>query len=145
MTLSFGSSGPLLNAVITPSAPLLNALQKNKQSVPAPIPCILLIDTGASTTCLDQTILSALQINPTGQTLIHTPSSGGDGHSCPMYDVGIFIPGQVAGSLLHFVNPVPVVGTNFKIQGIQGLLGRDVLKNACLFYNGTTNLYTLSF
>lgn len=46
---------------------------------------------------------------------------------------------------IHTIPNVPVTCSNFTSQGIQGLIGRDILANATLIYHGHMNMFTLSF
>jgi len=103
----------------------------------------MLIDTGASSTCIDPACIAPLNIQPTGTIQAHTPSTAGMPVTLSQYALTLAIPLQ--GSHYHFIYDVPVAECHLQAQGIDGLLGRDVLAQAILIYNGTTGLYTLSF
>lgn len=75
-TLQNSPQGPLLNAVISVSAARHNALISGGLPVPAPQVIRALVDTGASVTSIDPSVLTALNLTPTGSTLVHTPSTG---------------------------------------------------------------------
>ena len=143
ITLLITPTGPVLTAVVLVSSPMRVALQNAQRPIPTPVQCIFLVDTGASITCVDPSIIGRLQINPTGNTAIQTPSTAGNGHTCFQYDIGLFIP--TGSGLLHLADPLPIVATSFAGQGIQGLIGRDILQRACMFYNGAAGNYTLAF
>jgi hypothetical protein len=102
-----------------------------------------LIDTGASGTCVDTTLLAPLGLTPTGSVPVQTPSTNGVPVQCPQYDVMLIIPG--AGGVPLTFQAFPVLCTDFSTQGISGLIGRDVLALCSLFYNGVTGQYNLSF
>jgi hypothetical protein len=87
LTLQIGPGGPLLDVLVSASAPRQTALTQAGQPVPPAQTARALIDTGASVTAIDPTILTALALTPTGQTTIHTPSTGNHGHSCSTYDI----------------------------------------------------------
>ncbi|MBU2807574.1 hypothetical protein HF285_04665 [Acidithiobacillus ferrooxidans F221] len=118
-------------------------LQKAGLPIPLPVQCLFLVDTGASVTCIDPSIIEKLKIKPSGSTSILTPSTEGNGHNCYQYDIGLFI--MTPTGPLHLSDPLPIVETSFVGQSIQGLLGRDVLQRACMFYNGPSGGYTLAF
>jgi hypothetical protein len=40
---------------------------------------------------------------------------------------------------------VPVIAADLAIQGIHALIGRDVLQDCILIYNGTVGEFTLAF
>jgi hypothetical protein len=111
-------------------------------AIPAPAIANLLIDTGASGTAIDSTIVTQLGLQPTGTTTIRTPSTGMTPHTCSTYDVELTIPG--AGTARH-IPALAIIDGHYLSQGIQGLLGRDILKDARLIYGGPDNYCMLSF
>lgn len=135
-TLTFTQGAPMINAVVMVSAARRAAIEALKQPVPQPQAIRALVDTGASHTCIDPTVLQALQLQPTGSIPIHTPSTGGTPMSADTYDIGLMIPGPPA--------TLPFVRANMQVsamdlisgQGLQMLLGRDVLSQFVMTYNG---------
>jgi hypothetical protein len=110
--------------------------------VPAPVPVRALIDTGASCTCVDPDALGMLQLSPTGTAPMATPSTGDGIHQANVFDVGL--------RLLHpkatlTMPNVAVVESRLANQGIQALIGRDVLANCLLVYDGQAGLFSLAF
>lgn len=142
ISLSITPFGPLIDVVIEVSQPRQQALTKAGKPIPPSITARLLIDTGASCTSIDAQIFQSLGLTPTGTMDIHTPSTGINPVQQNQYDVRIIIPHSAISRYFH---AVPVLEANFQAQGIQGLLGRDILKECVLFYNGEIGLYTLSF
>lgn len=63
---------------------------------------------------------------------------------CNLFDVMLFIPGNSQGGG-HLIDALPIVETQLSSQGIDGLLGRDVLNNCMLIFNGSGGFYTLSY
>jgi hypothetical protein len=135
--------GPIIQVLIGVSSPRQQALTAAGIAIPAPVTGNFLIDTGASGTCVDPDLVKKLGIPPSGSISIQTPSTQGNPHQCSTYDVMLFIPSSASGG--HFIEVMPVFETHLSGQGIDGLLGRDVLQNCVLIYNGTTNLFTLSY
>lgn len=98
---------------------------------------MLLVDTGASMTCVDRALLVALGAPVIGDTMVQTPSGS---ELQQLFACGIAFPGSNVPS----INKLTVCGSNLSKQGIIGLLGRDVLSRALLIYNGIGGFWTLS-
>lgn len=137
--------GPLINISVGVSGPRAVALAQAGQAIPQRIIAKLVVDTGASGTALDCTILQQLGLTPTGNIEIHTPSTPGIPHSALQYDISILIFGANAMMPIFGLHALPVIDGQFKPQGVDGLLGRDVLGGARLTYFGSDNWYGISF
>lgn len=141
-TLQVGSAGPTVKALVGVSEARAAALGDRGRVIPDLVPFVALIDTGASCTCLDPGVLAPLQLMPTGTASITTPSTGTKPHETYQYDVSIYIPSS--GGHLSF-KTIPVIESQLKSQGIDGLLGRDILDRCLFSYNGSMKLFTLAF
>jgi len=119
-------------------------MQAAKIAVPQFPIAEMLIDTGASHTSIDKTILAQLGLSPTGVMPVHTPSTGDTPVNMATYDVGLLIAGGVA-SAQHVIPTHSVTECDFSKQGIGGLIGRDILANARLTYSGPDSFLYLSF
>lgn len=138
-------AGPLLTAVIGVSEPRGGALVAASQPVPSPMPIRGLVDTGASNTCIDPSVLSALGLSPSGQTLCHSPTTGATPQTKHLYDVSLQINAGMNEPFLHFTT-LPVMSSDLlQAQGIHVLIGRDVLAMCLLIYNGTVGQFTLGY
>jgi hypothetical protein len=142
LTVAFSATGPVIDLYVGVSAQRREAIIKAGQVVPPFEIARALIDTGASGTCVDPAILGPLGLTPTGSISIHTPTTAGMPISCDQFDVALGID--------HPKNPmvlltVPVISTALAAQGIQALIGRDVLQNCLLIYDGAAGNLTLAF
>ena len=135
--------GPIINVQIGVSAQRRAALAAANVAIPSHQIARLLIDTGASMTSVDQTILAALQLQPTGSVQMHTPSTGSNSIPVPTFDVELHFTGFAASA--HTFSTMGVLGCDFSGQNIDGLFGRDALKQATLFYSGPDDSWTMSF
>ena len=142
LTLSLSAGGPILDLAIGVSRPRSQALQKANQPVPNPVRIRGLIDTGASGTCVDPVCLASLGLGPTGQVQIHTPSTGSTPQLRNQYDVSIIL---IHPNLVLQIHEQPAIASTLQTQGIQALIGRDVLARCLFVYDGAMNLFMLAF
>lgn len=144
ITLSIDAGGPIIDAMVHVSQPRFKAMQDAGLAIPPAVTGRFLIDTGASGTCVDPDLIAPLSLPIIGQIPISTPSTNGQQHFCDQFDCALFIPGASNGGS-HFVPALPVIATHLRSQGIDGLIGRDVLKMCTITYIGTSNIISLSF
>ncbi|HZF12839.1 MAG TPA: hypothetical protein VFE33_28965 [Thermoanaerobaculia bacterium] len=115
--------------------------------MPKPVPISALIDTGASCTCVDPSVLLGLKLTPTGSVSVNTPSTGATPHEAEQFDVALVIPAP-SGQPLVF-QTIPVVSAELLIaQGFHALIGRDILDRCFFAYNGNNGaggIFTLAF
>jgi len=114
-------------------------------AVPDFIQTRAMIDTGASCTCVDASILQQLGIPPTGSVAVRTPSTGTIPHMVNQYDIGFFVLFDNPPKSLYAAQTLAVVESTLAPQGFQALIGRDILATAQFVYNGSAEFYTLSF
>lgn len=139
-------AGPLLQAAVVVSAPRRKALQESDQDVPQAVPVQSVVDTGASATCVDPTVLEKLKLNPTGSVDVHTPSTAGTPETFDQFDVGLVIPGSEASHVPLRLETISVLAADrLASQGYEVLIGRDILADCILVYNGPTESFTLAF
>lgn len=142
LTVPFTASGPLIELSVGVSAQRRKAIEKAGMVVPPFRKARALIDTGASGTCIDPAILKPLGLTPTGTIHIHTPSTSGMPYVCEQFDVGLGIDHPKDPMVLL---TVPVIATELAAQGIDALIGRDVLASCLLNYDGSAGAFTLAF
>jgi hypothetical protein len=142
LTQQIAPDGPLVDLLVGVSHPRAQALVRQKQPIPNPVQIRALIDTGASCSCVDAQVLSSLRLMPTGSTPIHTPPTKDTPHSASQYDVSL----TLLHPKLHLTfQAVPVLETHLSFQGIQALIGRDVLGNCLFVYDGEAGHFSLAF
>ncbi|MGH9385441.1 MAG: aspartyl protease family protein [Vicinamibacterales bacterium] len=143
-TLQVSPSGPIVDAIVGVSLPRRNALLAANQQVPNTVSIRGLLDTGASGTAVDPSVLTALGLTPTGTILVNTPTTGANPVSVDQYDVAFIIPGPPKGSPLLSLT-LPVVASELLIpQGFHALIGRDILSQCVFVYNGS-GFFTLGY
>jgi hypothetical protein len=100
----------------------------------------LLIDTGATITAIDSSIIAALNLSPTGTARMQTPSTGGIAIPVATFEIELTIPGNSPTR----IPTITVIGGDFLSLGYHGLLGRDILARGRMEYDGPKDLLTLS-
>jgi len=143
LTLPLNPHGPIVIVGLMVSTPRRKALVAAGKPLPPTVFLSLLVDTGASGTCIDQSHFPKLGILPSGFVMVHTPTTAGTAVRRNQYDVDIGI--ILGNGSFHLVDTLPVVESSVACQGIDGLLGRDVLSQGIFIYNGAAKTYTLSF
>ena len=144
-TLQIAPNGPIVLAAVMVSAPRMEMLRSTNLSVPDPQRISALIDTGASISGVDPTVLSALSLTPTGTADVVSTTSGSAGVTVPTYDVCIGIYAAREGDL-HFVSDtIQVTAVDMSSRGFKALIGTDVLSKCILHYNGADGFFTLAY
>lgn len=121
------------------------ALQAKNLAIPQPIPIRGLIDTGATETCIDPSVVSALGLTPTGTALVNTPSTGNNPHQTYQYDVSLIVPPVLATHSPLLIPNLAVIDAQLASFGIQALIGRDVLSECYLTYDGIGGIFCLAY
>lgn len=143
LTAPLTANGPIVLLAVMVSQQREAAMRVAKMPIPQPAIGPALIDTGASCTSVDTSVIAQLGIPPTGSVPIVTPSTGNTPHLCRQFDVGIGI--FLGPNQAHFRVTLPVLECDLSKQGIKALIGRDVLGEALMVYNGKAATVTLSF
>ncbi|MDE0055975.1 MAG: aspartyl protease family protein [Gammaproteobacteria bacterium] len=126
--------GPVLTATLTLSDRQQQAEAasgRGSRSVSGSV----LIDTGASQTCVDQQAANEL-----GLTIFGTGRMTSASHSD--VEVPLFVGKIVLPNIT--INVEGAMGAQLEEQGLIALIGRDLLQNAVLVYNGVDGSVTLS-
>lgn len=142
--------GAFINILIGVSAPRAKLLREKKLIVPGRVKARALVDTGASGTMIDEEIVKAPGIPPSGAARAHTPSTRDKPIEILTYDVELTLDMWEFGdgkSVQRHFSAIPVVTTDFSKQkgNVEALLGRDILSEAILIFNGYEQRFSLSF
>jgi len=121
------------------------ALTSAGQATPNLVQIQAMIDTGASCTCIDPSVLKQLSLTPTGSSPLNTPSTGHQPATADQYDVSIIIPGATIASPHLTYNTIAVLETVLLPMGFHALIGRDILQGCLLTYNGQSGLFTIAY
>ena len=128
--------GPIVPVTLMISDSHEQVLAEQGKPIPTPANGFALVDTGASRTCFDQAAASAagLPISDTGFMTSATHARQG----VPIFTGKIIIPqfGEI-----HVEKGMGAVLAN---QGLVALIGRDLLENAVLVYNGSAGFFSIS-
>jgi hypothetical protein len=135
----------LVVAVAGVSQARRNALVAAGQPVPSNVNIQGLIDTGASSTCVDPSVLNALNLTPTGSMMMTTPSTGTQPVAADTYDISLVIyAAATQHPLVH--HTIPVASAELlAAQGFHALIGRDILQGCLLVYHGQDGVFSLAF
>ena len=145
-TLQLTAQGPMMMAYVGVSEARPGALIAAAQPVPNAIQIRALVDTGASGTCIDPSVLETLGLTPTGSVQVNTPSTGATPHNADQYDVSIVVPGALPTHAPLLVENMPVVCAELlQPQGFHALVGRDILSLCLLHYDGLANTFSLAY
>jgi hypothetical protein len=136
--------GAVISVLVGVSENRRRALQRVGFAVPPSVAVLAVIDTGSFATGLRPSIFDALGIQPFRTLPILTPSTKPDQpHICGQYDVSLTL---VSGVNQLEIPSVHAIGTDdFREEGIQGIIGRDVLKRCVLNYYGPHATFELAF
>jgi len=105
------------------------------EQVPS-ISAVMLIDTGASGTLVQTDVLNRLGLESLGTVFLRTPTTT-EPVARSQYLVRIVLSQGIAFE-------VEVVDAPLTGQGIQGLIGRDILDQLVFTYNGPKNQFTVT-
>jgi hypothetical protein len=109
------------------------ALQRAGEAVPPAVEARALIDTGATSTSVNPTIVSQLALAPRGYTSVITSTTGTTPQVMEQYDVALLL--RVEGTVHYLTQALPVIGMR-PLPAVDVLIGRDVLNNCTLIYDG---------
>lgn len=137
-------SGAVVDMLVGVSDARAQALEEAGIAIPKMKKVRALIDTGATSTCLDPIVFTHLGLHPTGSIPMPTPSTGPVPIDASTYDVSIIIPAGTPPYLM--IENMPVSASElYSAQGFHALLGRDILERCLLDFNGGAGFFTLAY
>lgn len=128
--------GPLLRVQVEPVLASQKAMLADGEEVPS-ISAVLLIDTGASGTLVQTDVINRLGLESLGTVFLRTPTTT-EPVARSQYLVRIVLLEGIAFE-------VEVVDAPLTGQGIQGLIGRDILDQLVFTYDGPENQLVVTY
>ena len=139
------AAGPILPVQVEIPTALAAQLQQAGQPIPPPVPGLALIDTGASLSAVDVTVVQTLGVQPVGIANVGGVTGAGQQ---PTYPGRFTFPGTGLPSIDFSL----LLGANLgglTVPGMPGqliaLLGREILQRFILIYNGPAAMFSLAF
>jgi len=129
--------GPRIQVMLLPLEAHRRALEESGKPLPQPVIGDALLDTGASVTCVDKVAANRANLAMVDSGPI--TSATHDREVVPIFAGRIEVPGPALSFESH-----TAYGANLAPQGLVALIGRDVLSNCVLIYNGPDGSFTLS-
>jgi predicted aspartyl protease len=126
--------GPRLTLLVMPSEDEAAAFISAGRTMPS-LSIEALIDTGATATVLRAGLAASLGLQPVGTREVSTPTS--EGHMADLYAIRLLFGGRHLLELT--VVELPLAG-----QGVDCLIGRDILATGTLVYLGTEGVFSIS-
>jgi hypothetical protein len=135
--------GAVLQVEVNLPQPLIEFLGQQGRPIPAPYTGTALIDTGASMTCVDESVLTNLGINAVGLVSLGTAAGL---VQRPLFPARLAFPEPKLNVDLSRVVAVDLRGQNIQGMPLIALIGRDDILRVCQFiYDGSGGFFTLSF
>jgi len=129
--------GPIVQVAVTLAEAMVAALAQQGKPTPPSVNGLALLDTGASSTCIDDEEAQKMALPVIGVGSMSSASHAKT--SSNIYPVQI----EVTGFPIRFQSP-RTMGAALKEHGLLMLIGRDLLMHCVLIYNGATGQITLS-
>jgi hypothetical protein len=130
--------GPVVPVAIGVSPVLSVVLQSLGREIPDPVVGWALIDTGATYCAVDEQVVQSLNIPPYGVSESITPAGPANQLN---YAASISFP----GTPLPNINFTDFIGCQIAAGGIVALIGRSVLRDFVMVYNGPGGSVSLAY
>jgi hypothetical protein len=130
--------GPCIDVVVMNSSAVIDAGRAIGLEYPKPLKMRALLDTGASVTVISKTFANHCKLFQTSEGSEITAI--GATHRCGEHAGFISFP----GTDLRFFDPIRIVSAEFaKERYYAMLIGRDILRNSTLTFDGRRRLVTI--
>jgi hypothetical protein len=137
--------GAVIDVRVGVSATRSRLLLANSLPVPYPVAVRVLIDTGSSHSGFAGRVFEELRIAPVGKMPLLTPSTVPESpHECDVFDVSLSL---VANGAAHPFGTSRVMKADcwMEGEGMEGLIGRDILDRCTFMYYGKERCFSLGF
>ena len=146
LTAKLTEFGPLVNVLIGVTEARRQLLVKHNLAVPERVSALALIDTGASISLIFSRYFPQTGAAPHRRKLTTlTASSGQKPHSCNEYDVSITLRHPEAGIELLFPYVAVAEMVFHSLEPYRVVIGRDLLADCLLVYDGQNGTFTFAF
>ena len=133
--------GPIIDVAISIPQALAELYTRQNKPIPSPIAGIGLIDTGATRSCVHDSIMRQLGVNPIGVATSGT-TAGQVQHN--LYPAHFTFPAANINIDFSSVVGVNLTGQNVNGKSIIALIGRGVLSMGIFVYNGHVGAFTIA-
>ena len=135
------TGGPVLAVEVQiPSALALHMTSKN-QPLPTPVTGVALIDTGATRSCVDNSVISGLGVQPVNIMNVLTANGKVQQHT---YPAKLVFPADKFEVEFADAIGVDLGGQTAHGQSIIALIGRDLLSEWLFVYNGPLGTFSIA-
>ena len=129
--------GPVVQVTVSAGRAIAQQILQQGGSLPPPVSGLALIDTGATSTCVDDAAAQQLQVPVIDVVKIASASHSETEQN--VYPISI----EVVGLPIAIDAP-RAIGAPLAAQGLLVLIGRDLLQQCILVYNGVSGSFSLS-
>jgi hypothetical protein len=137
--------GPILQVLVEVPSPVAAKLQSMNSPIPAPAAGMALIDTGATRSAVDDSVIQALGVQPIGVVKVGTAAGFQEQY---LYSAKFSFPGTNLPTL-EFAQLTGVHLSGHVVPHLNrpliALIGRDILSRFVMIYHGPTASITLAF
>ncbi|HLJ74661.1 MAG TPA: retroviral-like aspartic protease family protein [Thermoanaerobaculia bacterium] len=145
--------GAMLSAVWSVPRSLAEQLTAAGRPIPSPVPCAILLDTGANNTCICASVAKRLGLGHLGERKSHTANgeivSGSYRAQLELCNastgepvISVELDVVAARNIAHAYKKVTRNGSPVEVLG---LLGRDVLRSTRMLYDGAAGVVVIEF
>ncbi len=124
--------------------PIAQILTNQGKPLPSPVRGVAIVDTGATMTCVNESILQGLGLNPIGIVLAGTASGPTPQN---IYPARLVFPAEGFGIDFQGVAGVNLAGQMIPLnppQQVIALIGRNILERWVLTWNGPGGFWTVA-
>lgn len=137
LEMALNQFGPRVEITLALLKEQIDVISGKGEKVPAPVAGYALIDTGASATCIDKDAANRAGLPIVDSGPLHSVTHASE--TVPIYAGSLTIQRANINFLAH-----RAYGVNLVEQGLTALIGRDILSQCILVYNGPDSSFSIS-